>query len=96
MQNRALNVVKVCQKWVSEAGDANGGGKDQDGEEEQEEEEEEEGVSEDVESAMALVLWHLVPILQNVPGSHWEFIFDVVESTLEVSFLLLLFSLFFL
>lgn len=40
--------------------------------------------SEDLESAMTLIFKHLAPILQNVPGSHWEFIWDVIESNLEV------------
>lgn len=43
-----------------------------------------EGVDEDVESAMTLVFFHLAPILQNVPGSHWDFIWDVIENNLEV------------
>ena len=42
------------------------------------------GVDEDVESAMTLVFLYLVPILQNVPGSHWDFIWDVIENNLEV------------
>ena len=42
------------------------------------------GVNEDVESAMTLVFFHLAPILQNVPGSHWDFIWDVIENNLEV------------
>ncbi|KAH0834818.1 hypothetical protein J3R83DRAFT_10427 [Lanmaoa asiatica] len=41
------------------------------------------GVDEDVESAMTLVFFHLAPILQNVPGSHWDFIWDVIENNLE-------------
>ncbi|KAF8551747.1 hypothetical protein OG21DRAFT_1605114 [Imleria badia] len=43
------------------------------------------GVDEDVESAMTLVFFHLAPILQNVPGSHWDFIWDVIENNLENS-----------
>lgn len=43
-----------------------------------------EDIDEEVESTMALVFTHLAPILQNVPGGHWEFMFDVVESNLEV------------
>ena len=42
------------------------------------------GVNEDVESVMTLVFFHLAPILQNVPGSHWDFIWDVIENNLEV------------
>ncbi|KAG8216452.1 hypothetical protein J3R82DRAFT_6559 [Butyriboletus roseoflavus] len=41
------------------------------------------GVDEDVENAMTLVFFHLAPILQNVPGSHWDFIWDVIENNLE-------------
>lgn len=44
-----------------------------------------EDIDEDVESEMTGVFVHLAPILQNVPGSHWELIFDVLESNLEVS-----------
>jgi hypothetical protein len=43
-----------------------------------------EDVGEDVESAMIHVYIHLTPILQNLAGKHWEFIFDVLESVLEV------------
>lgn len=50
-----------------------------------EDEDDEDGVDEDVESAMTEVFVHLAPILQNVPGGHWEFMFDVVENNLEVS-----------
>jgi len=43
-----------------------------------------EDIDEDVESMMTLLFTHLAPILQNVPGNHWEFIFDVIENNLEV------------
>lgn len=43
-----------------------------------------EDVSEEVESEMTLIFLHLAPILQSVPGAHWEFIFDVIENNLEV------------
>jgi len=43
-----------------------------------------EDVGEDVESAMIHVYIPLAPILQNFAGKHWEFIFDVLESILEV------------
>ncbi|KAJ8701215.1 hypothetical protein PTI98_000028 [Pleurotus ostreatus] len=42
-----------------------------------------EDIGEDVECAMTEVFVHVAPILQNVPGAHWEFIFDVVESNVE-------------
>lgn len=60
-QQRAVNVVKTCQAWVSS----------------------DEDIDEDVESMMPLLFIHLSPILQNVAGNHWEFIFDVVENNLE-------------
>lgn len=41
-------------------------------------------IDEDVESEITNVLFHLVPILQNVPGAHWDFIFDLIENNLEV------------
>jgi hypothetical protein len=44
-----------------------------------------EDIDEEVESVMLLVFLHLAPILHTVPGAHWEFIFDVIESNLEVS-----------
>lgn len=44
-----------------------------------------EDISEDVESEITNVFFHLVPILQNVPGSHWDFMFDLIENNLEVS-----------
>ncbi|KAJ7702616.1 hypothetical protein B0H16DRAFT_1394969 [Mycena metata] len=42
-----------------------------------------EDIEEEVESAMTLVFFHLAPLLQNVPGTHWDLIFDVLESNLE-------------
>jgi hypothetical protein len=62
-QNRAVNVIKACQSWVT-SDDAD--------------------VSEEVEGAMSLIFAYLAPILQNVPGSHWEFIWDLLENNLEV------------
>ncbi|KAI0056618.1 hypothetical protein BV25DRAFT_1995499 [Artomyces pyxidatus] len=44
-----------------------------------------EDLDEDVESEMTAVFFHLVPILQNVQGSHWDLIFDVIETNLENS-----------
>jgi len=43
-----------------------------------------EDVNEDLASMMTLVFRHLAPILQDVSGSHWDFIWDVVENNLEV------------
>ncbi|KAI5116021.1 hypothetical protein M0805_005027, partial [Coniferiporia weirii] len=40
-------------------------------------------IDEDAESEMTLIFQHLAPILQNVPGAHWELIFDVIENNLE-------------
>ncbi|KAH9959432.1 hypothetical protein BC827DRAFT_504162 [Russula dissimulans] len=40
-------------------------------------------IDEDVESEITNVFFHLVPILQNVSGSHWDFIFDLIENNLE-------------
>ena len=44
---------------------------------------EEEGMEERVERAMLPIFMHLAPILQNVPGGPWAFVFDVLESVLE-------------
>lgn len=41
-------------------------------------------IDEDVESEITNVFFHLVPILQNVSGAHWDFIFDLIENNLEV------------
>ncbi|KAG1729725.1 hypothetical protein EDB19DRAFT_1641737 [Suillus lakei] len=60
-QQRAVNIMKTCQSWVSSDDD----------------------IDEEVESIMTLLFVHLSPILQNVTGNHWEFIFDVVENNLE-------------
>lgn len=60
-QQRAVNVVKTWQAWISS----------------------DEDIDEDVESMMPLLFMHLSPILQNVAGNHWEFMFDVVENNLE-------------
>ena len=46
-------------------------------------EDEDEELDEEVESAMLPIFTHLAPILQTVRGSHWEFIFDVLEAILE-------------
>ena len=43
-----------------------------------------EDIEEEVESQLTVLFFHLAPILQHVPGSHWGFIFDVVENNLEV------------
>ena len=43
-----------------------------------------EDIEEDVESEMLPVFLHLLPILQSVPGAHWDLVFDVIENNLEV------------
>jgi E3 ubiquitin-protein ligase listerin len=43
-----------------------------------------EDIDEEVESMITLLFIHMAPILQNVAGNHWEFIFDVIENNLEV------------
>ncbi|KAF9258177.1 hypothetical protein L218DRAFT_964691 [Marasmius fiardii PR-910] len=63
-QQRAVNVIKTCQQWVTSDDDV---------------------VGEDLESVMTLVFAHLAPILQHVAGSHWAFVFDVVENNFENS-----------
>ncbi|KAJ3841743.1 hypothetical protein F5878DRAFT_577882 [Lentinula raphanica] len=71
---RAVNVIKACQKWVE--GD--------EGDDEESDEGTEDGM-EELESVMTLAFFHLAPILQNVPGGHWQFIFDVLENNIENS-----------
>lgn len=43
-----------------------------------------EELDEEVDSRVAEVFSHLVPIAQNDLGAHWEFVFDLLESNLEV------------
>jgi hypothetical protein len=43
-----------------------------------------EDIDEEVESEMISIFLHLAPLLQNVSGAHWEFIFDIIENNLEV------------
>lgn len=61
-QPRAVNVMKVCQQWITS----------------------DEDIDEEVESAMTFIFIHLAPILQDVPGAHWDLVFDVMENNLEV------------
>lgn len=68
-QQRAVQLVKACQTWVQADDD----------------EDEEGGVDEEVESAMTQVFVSLAPILQDITGAHWDFMFDVIENNLEVS-----------
>lgn len=47
-----------------------------------------EDLDEEVECEMTAVFLSLAPILQNVPGAHWDLIFDVMENNLEVRLVL--------
>ncbi|KAF5340217.1 hypothetical protein D9611_007972 [Ephemerocybe angulata] len=71
---RAVNVARACQQWVEGQGKAD---------EDESEDDDDEVPSEDLESAMLAVFIGLSPILQNVPGKHWDFMWDVLETTLE-------------
>jgi hypothetical protein len=42
-------------------------------------------LAEEVEARVAEVYTALAPIVQDVPGAHWDSIFDLIESSLEVS-----------
>jgi hypothetical protein len=44
--------------------------------------------SEELESRMAELYENLGPIVQDVPGAHWETIFDLISNNLEVRSLL--------
>lgn len=44
-----------------------------------------EEIDEELESEMTLIFFYVAPLLQNIPGGHWDFIFDVIENNLEVS-----------
>lgn len=72
-EQRGVNVVRAVQGWLS--GDDNV------------DDEEDDGAGEEVESLITELFIHLAPIIQNVPGKHWEFVFDVVENNLEVWFI---------
>jgi E3 ubiquitin-protein ligase listerin len=41
-------------------------------------------LSEEIESQLVSVFIHIAPLLQSIPGSHWDFIADLVELNLEV------------
>lgn len=69
-QPRAVNMIKVLQKWVASDDD------------------DDDDMDDDVQSVLTAVLLPLVPILQGLEGSHWDFIFDVLENNLEVKFLI--------
>lgn len=70
-QNRAVNFVKACQSWLL-------------AEEDEDEEDEEPGL--ELELEMTQIFQHLAPVLQLIPGAHWELFFDLVEENLEVRF----------
>jgi hypothetical protein len=55
-----------------------------------EDEEEEEEVEGALESAMARVFASVAPVVQDVPGAHWDLIFDVMESNVEVGCIILI------
>ncbi|KAG9125401.1 hypothetical protein FRC07_007760 [Ceratobasidium sp. 392] len=43
-----------------------------------------EDLDESLESHVTITLYHLLPIIQTVPGAHWEFTFDILENNLGV------------
>ena len=43
-----------------------------------------EDLTEELECEMTLVFVHLAPILQNLTGSHWDLIFDLMQNNIEV------------
>ncbi|KAG8744954.1 hypothetical protein FRC10_009189 [Ceratobasidium sp. 414] len=43
-----------------------------------------EDLDESLEAYATVTLYHLLPILQTVPGAHWEFAFDILENNLGV------------
>lgn len=42
-------------------------------------------LDEEIHANVAELFLHLAPIIQELSGSHWDLIFDIVESNLEVS-----------
>ncbi|KAF7310730.1 Delta-9 fatty acid desaturase protein [Mycena chlorophos] len=61
-QQRAVNVFKACQQWITSDDDE---------------------VESELQSAMTRVFFYLAPLLQNIPGTHWDLLFDIVEDNLE-------------
>lgn len=43
-----------------------------------------EELDEEIESLISHLCLHLVPIVQSVSGAHWDFMFDLMETNLEV------------
>jgi hypothetical protein len=48
--------------------------------------EESEELDEEIESQLAELFINVAPIVQSIPGAHWNFIKDVIESNLDVRF----------
>jgi hypothetical protein len=44
-----------------------------------------EDLDQSLETHVTVALYHLLPILQTVPGAHWEFTLDILENNLGVS-----------
>lgn len=42
-------------------------------------------LDEEIESQLAELFFNVAPIVQSIPGAHWDFIVDVIESNLDVS-----------
>jgi len=47
-----------------------------------------EGLPEEANAGMVELLSHLVAIIQDLSGSHWDLVFDLIETNLDVSKLL--------
>lgn len=43
-----------------------------------------ESMEDDMDALLLAVCYHLAPVVQSIPGAHWDFIFDLIESNLEV------------
>lgn len=44
------------------------------------------GIPEEANAGTLELLSHLVAIIQDLSGSHWDLVFDLIESNLDVSF----------
>jgi len=44
-----------------------------------------EGLPEEANAGIVELLNHLVAIIQELSGSHWDLVFDLIESNLDVS-----------
>jgi E3 ubiquitin-protein ligase listerin len=47
-----------------------------------------EDIGDELHARLVELFLPLAPVLQNLSGAHWDFMFDVIESNLEVGIIL--------